>query len=213
MRYRLYSWFSWFSSGEPWTARRIAVALLATVGILAMVSTIVVGVAMAFLTKDQGRAAQRTTTMPTAPTPAVIGIPLAVRPVLSPPLVANPEDCPPVPPPTPSEAPIVVCDVDRAAVYQLGPVALALNLTGATETKLPTSEFHTVQMSMDPASSTAFAQYTGANIGKQLAFVRNGVVLAAPAISQPVDGQSIQISGELGAATAATIAKMLRDGT
>jgi preprotein translocase subunit SecD len=89
---------------------------------------------------------------------------------------------------------------------------LALNLTGATETKLPTSEFHTVQMSMDQASSTAFAQYTAANIGKQLAFVRNGVVLAAPAISQPIDGQSIQISGELSASTAATISKMLRDG-
>jgi preprotein translocase subunit SecD len=142
----------------------------------------------------------------------VIGIPLAVRPVVAVPLVANAEDCPPVPPPTPPEAPIRVCDVDKAAVYELGPVALALNLTGATETKLPTSEFHTVQMSMDQASSTAFAQYTAANIGKQLAFVRNGVVLAAPAISQPIDGQSIQISGELSASTAATISKMLRDG-
>jgi hypothetical protein len=209
MRYRL---FSWFSSGEKWTARRVGVAVLASIGILGVVSTIVVGAAMAFMTADQGRA-QRTTAMPTRPTPAVIGIPLAVRPVLSPPLVANPEDCPPVPPPTPSEAPIEVCDVDRAAVYRLGPVGLALDLTGATETKLPDSEFHTVQMSMDQASSTAFAQYTAANVGKQLAFVRNGVVLAAPAITQAVDGQSIQISGELRATTAATIAQMLRDGS
>ncbi|MBJ7341782.1 hypothetical protein [Mycolicibacterium sp.] len=213
MRYRLYSWFSWFSSGEPWTVRRVMIALLATIGILAMVSTIVVGVATAFLTKDQGAAPQRTAAMPTARTPPVIGIPLAVRPVLEPPLVANPEDCPAVPPPTPPEVPIRVCDVDKAAVYQLGPVALALNLTGATETKLPTSDFHTVQMSMDATSSTAFAQYTAANIGKQLAFVRNGVVLAAPAISQPIDGQSLQISGELSAATAATIARMLVDGS
>src|ERR1700712_3407692 len=213
MRYRLYSWFSWFSSGEPWTARKVMVAVLASVGILAMVSTIVVGAAMAFMPKDQGQAAQRTTTMPSTRTPAVIGIPLAVRPVVDVPLVAIPEDCPAVPPPTPPEAPIRVCDVDRAAVYQLGPVALSLNLTGATETKLPNSEFHTVQMSMDQASSTAFAQYTAANIGKQLAFVRNGIVLAAPAISQPIDGQSIQISGELRADTAATIAQMLRDGT
>ncbi|MCW2552511.1 MAG: hypothetical protein JWR78_2292 [Mycobacterium sp.] len=213
MRYRLYSWFSWFSPGERWTARRVMIAVLASVGILAMVGTIVVGVAMAFLMKDQGQVSQRTAPMPTTRTPAVIGIPLAVRPVVEVPLVANPEDCPPVPPPTPPEAPIRVCDVDNAAVYQLGPVALSLNLTGATETKLPTSDFHTVQMSMDQASSTAFAQYTAANIGKQLAFVRNGVVLAAPAISQPIDGQSIQISGELGAATAATIAEMLRDGS
>ena len=212
MRYRLYSLFSWFSSGEPWTAKRIMVALLATIGILAMVSTIVVGVAMAFLTKDRDQAAQRATTMPTTRTPPVIGIPLAVRPVVEVPLMANPDDCPPVPPPTPPEAPIRVCDVDKVAVYQLGPVALALNLTAATETKLPTSDFHTVQMSMDPESSAAFAKYTAENIGKQLAFVRNGVVLAAPAISQPIDGQSIQISGELSAATAATIAQMLRGG-
>jgi hypothetical protein len=213
MRYRFYSLFSWFSSGEPWTARRIMIAVLATIGILAMVSTIVVGVAMAFMMKDAGQVAQRPTTTPTTRTPDVIGIPLAVRPVIEVPLVANPEDCPPVPPPTPPEAPIRVCDVDRAAVYQLGPVALALNLTGATETKLPTSDFHTVQMSMDPASSTAFAQYTAANVGKQLAFVRDGIVLAAPAISQPIDGQSIQISGELSAGTAATIARMLREGS
>src|ERR1700712_1267615 len=212
MRYKLYSLFSWFSSGEPWTARRVVIAMLASVGILAMISTIVVGVAMAFLMKDSAPVAQRTAAMPTTRTPPVVGIPLAVRPVVAVPLVANPQDCPPVPPPTPPEAPIRVCDVDKAAVYELGPVALALNLTGATETKLPTSDFHTVQLSMDQASSTAFAQYTAANIGKQLAFVRNGVVLAAPAITQPIDGQSIQISGELSAATAATISKMLRDG-
>ena len=182
MRYRLYSWFSWFSSGEPWTARRIMIAVLASIGILAMISTIVVGVAMAFLMKDAGQVAQRTSVAPTPRTPEVIGIPLAVRPVVEVPLVANPEDCPPVPPPTPPEAPIRVCDVDKAAVYELGPVALALSLTGASETKLPTSDFHTVQMSMDQASSTAFAQYTAANIGKQLAFVRDGIVLAAPSI-------------------------------
>ncbi len=212
MRYRLYSWFSWFSSGQPWTARRVMIAVLASVGILAMVSTIAVGAAMAFMSKDQPPLAQRTTAMPTTRTPEVIGIPLAVRPVVEVPLVANPGECPPIPPPTPPEAPIVVCDVEKAAVYKLGPVALGLNLTGATETKLPTSDFHTVQLSMDQTSSAAFAQYTAANVGRQLAFVRNGVVLAAPAINQPIDGQSIQISGQLSAATAATIAQMLRDG-
>jgi hypothetical protein len=189
------------------------IAVLASVGILAMVSTIVVGAAMAFTMRDSGRAPDHTAAAPTTRTPPVIGIPLAVRPVVAPPLVASPEDCPPVPPPMPPDAPVRTCDVDRAAVYELGPIALALNLTGATEMKLPTSDFHTVQMSMDQASSASFAQYTAANIGKQLAFVRDGVVLAAPAISEPIDGQSIQISGELSAATAATIATMLREGS
>ena len=75
---------------------------------------------------------------------------------------------------------------------------------------MPASDFHTVQLSMDPASSAAFAKYTAANVGNQLAFVRDGVVLAAPSINTPIDGQSIQISGELSASTAATIATMLR---
>ena len=203
-----------FTFGRGWTPKRIMIALLASIGILAMVSTIVVGVAMAFLRSDPAPVAQRATpTTPVTRTPPIIGIPLAVRPVVAQPLVANPGDCAPIPPPMPPDAPVKVCDVDKAAVYELGPVALALNLTGATETKLPTSEFHTVQMSMDPTSSAAFAQYTGANIGKQLAFVRNGVVLAAPAIGQAIDGQSIQISGDLSAATAATITQMLRDGS
>ena len=188
------------------------IAVLATIGIVAMVSTIVVGVAMAFLSKDSGQAAPRTTALPTPRAPAVIGKPLVVRPVLEAPLVARPEDCAAALP-TPEQDPVRTCDVDRAAVYQLGPVALRLNLTGASELKLPTSEFHTVQMSMDPGSSTAFAQYTAANVGRQLAFVRDGVVLAAPAISQPIDGQSLQISGEMTAATAATIARMLREGS
>ncbi|MDT5153669.1 MAG: hypothetical protein QOI01_5402 [Mycobacterium sp.] len=188
------------------------IAALASIGILAMVSTIVVGVALALLTKDSGQAAPRPTVAPTPRVPPVIGAPLAVRPVVGVPLVAKPEDCSAVRP-TPPQDPVRVCDVDTAAVYQLGPVGLRLNLTGATEAKLPTSDFHTVQMSMDSASSTAFAQYTAANVGRQLAFVRDGVVLAAPAINQPIDGQSLQISGELSAATAATIARMLRDGT
>ncbi|MDX1891945.1 SecDF P1 head subdomain-containing protein [Mycolicibacterium sp. 050158] len=202
-----------FVTGERWTGRRLGIAILASIGILAMLGTVLVGVAMGFMTEQPGRAAPRTAPMPTSRTPEVIGIPLAVRPVVEVPLVATPEDCPPVPPPAPPDAPIRVCDVDRAAVFQLGPVALSLNLTGATETKLPTSDFHTVQMSMDPESSTAFAQYTAANVGKQLAFVRDGVVLAAPAITEPIDGQSLQISGELSAQTAATIARMLREGS
>jgi hypothetical protein len=201
-----------WSTGQRWSSRKILIAVLASIGILAMVSTIVVGVAMAFLTKDTPAIAPRPSAMPTTRAPVVIGLPLAVRPVLDPPLVARPEDCAPVAPPAPEE-PARVCDVDGAAVYQLGPVALRLNLTGATETKLPTSAFHTVQMSMDPASSTAFAQYTAANVGRQLAFVRDGMVLAAPAITEPIDGQSLQISGELSADTAATIARLLRQGS
>ena len=66
---------------------------------------------------------------------------------------------------------------------------------------------------MAQPSGAAFAQYTTANVGRQVAFVRDGVVLAAPAITQPIDGESIQLSGETDQATAETIARMLRDGS
>lgn len=189
-------------------------AVLASIGILAMIGTTLASVVMPLLIGDAGQGAPRpTAAAPTSTRPATVIKPLAVRTVVDVPLKANPEDCPPVPPPAPAQEPVRVCDVDKAAVYQLGPVALQLNLTGATSARLPTSEFHTVQMAMDAPSSAAFAQYTAANVGKQVAFVRDGVVLAAPAINQPIDGQSLQISGELTAATADTIARMLRDGS
>lgn len=201
-------------SGKRWTGRKIMIAVLASIGILAMIGTTLASVVMPLLVGDSGQQAPRpTAAAPTPTTPAIVIKPLAVRTVLEVPLQATPEDCPPVPPPAPAQEPVRVCDVDKAAVYQLGPVALQLTLTGATAARLPMSEFQTVQMGMDAASSAAFAQYTAANIGKQVAFVRDGVVLAAPAINQPIDGQSLQISGELTGATAETIARMLRDGS
>jgi preprotein translocase subunit SecD len=92
-------------------------------------------------------------------------------------------------------------------------VAIELGLTNAKTIKLPTSQFYSVQIVMDTRSSAAFAQYTTANVGTQVAFVRDGLVLAAPAITQPIDGQSIQLSGDLTQQTADTIARMIRDGS
>ena len=75
------------------------------------------------------------------------------------------------------------------------------------------TEFYAVQLGMDPDSGAQFGQYTGTQIGKQVAFVRDGLVLAAPAIAQPLAGESLQLSGEMTSETAETIARMLREGT
>jgi hypothetical protein len=194
-----------------WSRRRITIAVLASLGILAMVGTTLGGVLMPFLAKEFGAPPPRSAlSTPTTTVPPIVGKPLAVRPVVQA-LMATPQECE-LPPPPPPDQPQQACDLDKTARYDMGPVALLLNLTGAKAVKLPLSEFYSVQLAMDPGSGTAFAGYTAANVGKQLAFVRNGVVLAAPAIDQPIIGQSLQLSGNMTQATAETIATMLRDG-
>jgi hypothetical protein len=194
-----------------WSRRRITIAVLGSLGILAMVGTTLGGVLMPFVAKEFGQPPSRSAlATPTTTVPSIVGKPLAVRPVVQA-LVATPQECE-LPPPPPPDQPQQACDLGKTARYDMGPVALQLNLTGAKAVKLPLSEFYSVQLAMDPGSGTAFAGYTAANVGKQLAFVRNGVVLAAPAIDQPIDGQSLQLSGNMTQATAETIATMLRDG-
>lgn len=201
------------TSKRGWSRRKVTIAVLASVGIMAMVLTTLAAIAMPFfLTTDE--VATPRTTMPTSTTPAVYIAPLSVRPVGRA-LVPQPGQCEPgapPPPPVPATAPFQTCDVERKAFYELGPEGIALTLTSATALKLPLSDVHAVQLTMDEASSKRFAAYTATQSGKQLAFMRDGLVLAAPAIGEPINGQSIQLSGELTAQTAETIARMLREG-
>lgn len=194
-----------------WSRRRITIAVLGSLGILAMVGTTLGAVVMPFMQREMAPPARSAVATPTSTVPPIVMKPLAVRPVLQA-LVATPEECQALPPPPPPDQPQQACDLDGAARYEMGPVALELNLTGVKSVQLPMSEFFSVQLAMDPGSGAAFAGYTGANVGKQLAFVRDGVVLAAPAIDQPINGQSLQLSGNMSGATAETIVRMLRDG-
>jgi hypothetical protein len=202
------------SPSQRWSSRNIAIAVTASLGILGLVGTTLATVLTPLLFRDSGPAANRPVATPTMTVPPIIGLPLSVRPVLEQPLVAQPDECKPVlqPPPAPT-VPISACDLEKKARYQLGPVGLQLKLTGATSAKVPLTDFYGVQIGLDMTSSAEFAQYTGANIGKQVAFVRDGVVLAAPKITAPINGSSIQLSGEMNAETAETIARMVRDGS
>ena len=200
------------AASRRWSRRRITIVVLGSLGILAMVGTTLGAVVMPFVLKDSGAPPSRSVTRPTPTAPPIVMKPLAVRPVFQA-LVATPEECQLPPPPPPPDQPSQACDLEKAARYDLGPVALQLNLTGAKSVKLPMSEFYSVQLAMDPGSGAAFAGYTAANVGKQLAFVRDGVVLAAPAIDQPIQGQSLQLSGNMTQATAERIVRMLLDGS
>ena len=197
-----------------WSRKKLLVAGLASVGILAMVGVTAATLVMPFLSNTDRTSARTTAPLPTTTAPAPYIAPLAVRPVGRA-LVPQGEQCKPGPPPPPAPPvdPTTTCDVENKAFYELGPVGVELTLTGANAIKIPLQEFYAVQLVMDSASSTRFGQYTGTQIGRQVAFVRDGVVLAAPAISAPINGESLQLSGEMTKQTAETIARMLRDGT
>jgi preprotein translocase subunit SecD len=92
----------------------------------------------------------------------------------------------------------------------LGPQVSELQLTHVETMKSPTSDFHVVRFSLQPASASAFATYTAGHIGEQLAFVRDGVVLFAPKITQAINSQTLEISGDLTAQQADDVARMLR---
>jgi hypothetical protein len=184
--------------------------VLASLGILAMLGTVVAGLVLPFITRapDRGAAAQERLP-PTSTLPAVVIPPLAVRPVVEA-HVAAPEQCP-GPVPSPLSDPLQACDIDRTATFALGPTAMQLRLTGVRSVKSPTDDFYVIRVDMDAASSAAFADYTATHVGVQIAFVRDGVVVSAPKITQPISASSLQLSGRLTAVKADAIAKMLRD--
>ena len=104
-----------------------------------------------------------------------------------------------------------VCDINKTAVYEMGPEGLRVQLTNVDSFLNPLTGVELVQMTMTPESATQFGQFTAGQVGKQVAFVRAGTVVWGPKIAAPIDGQVLQLSGELTAEQAKQIATMLRD--
>jgi hypothetical protein len=187
--------------------RRILIAVTAALAAAAIVLP-VLGVLLApgVLNKQQ----QADTMVTTTTTPPVLTIkPLALRPVLGA-FVTKPEDCVP-PPPTPPDQPLHICDILKSAVYDLGPEELRLQLVDVDSFLNPLTNKQLVQVTMTTESARAFADYTAAHIGQQVAFVRAGVVVWAPKITEKIDGEVLQLSGDVTAEQAGEIARMLKD--
>jgi hypothetical protein len=200
-------------SVRRWDRRKIVIAVLASIGILAMLATLASALVAPFLTSGPpaGTGTRDAAPTPSPTTPAVVIPPLPVRPVVEA-LVATPEQCPTAAPPPPSE-PLQTCDLEKTAVYTLGPTALQLQLTDVQSVKSPIINSYVLQVTLDAASSAAFADYTAAHRGERVAFLRNGVVVSAPAIDQPINSPTLLLSGDLTAPQADTIARLLREAT
>ena len=191
------------------TARRNRRLLIAITAALAIAAIVVPLLSALLAPRHREQAAPVAPT--TSTTPVLTIKPLGVRPVRAA-FVTKPEECPPVVP-TPPNQPLRTCDITRTAVYELGPEEVRLQLTNADSFMNPLANGYTVQLSLTAESQSDFARFTAAHIGQQAAFMRGGLVVWAPNITQPIDGQTLQMSGEVAAEQAAEIARLLRDGT
>ena len=185
--------------------RKILIGLLAALSAVAIIVPIL-GTLLApgFLDNKADAPVTTTTTKP----PLTIK-PLPVRPVISA-FVTTPDQCPP-PNPVPPDQPMRICDINKTAVYELQPEAMRVQLTNVDSFLNPLTGVQLVQMSMTNESATEFGKFTAGQVGKQVAFVRAGTVVWGPKIAAPIDGQVLQLSGDLTAEQAKQIAKMLRD--
>ena len=183
--------------------RRIGMAILAAIASAAAIVPMALGLFQAHQVSQQPD-------VPAAPTttaPPLTIKPLPVRPVVSA-FVTTPEQCP-VPPPPPPDQPTRICDINKTAVYELGPEGLSLDLTNVDSFLNPLTGVQLVQMTMTPESSRKFAEFTAGRAGQQVAFVRGTTVVWGPKLAGPIDGQVLQLSGELTAEQAKEIAGML----
>lgn len=147
--------------------------------------------------------------VPTSAAPVLTIKPLPVRPVISA-FVTTPEQCPPSTP-VPPDQPMRVCDINRTAVYEMGPEGMRVQLTNVDSFLNPLTGVELVQMTMTAESAEEFGRFTSGQVGKQVAFVRAGTVVWGPKISAPIDGQVLQLSGDLTAEQGKRISKMLKD--
>ncbi|BBZ04640.1 hypothetical protein MCHIJ_40770 [Mycolicibacterium chitae] len=166
--------------------------------------TLIVPMAVALVSSAPEAPPETTAAAEPAPPPTT---PVEVRPVVSVEGIA-PEGCPPAGPAT---EPLQLCDLAKNGLYTLGSDAVQLQLVQVESLLSPITRGHFVQVMMTEDSARIFGDLTAAQVGKQLAFIRDGVVVSAPAISERIDGTVLQLTGEMSAEQSDEIARLLRD--
>ncbi len=191
--------------------RRILLGVLVGLAVVATVLPALTGLfnALGLHWTDEKNNSEPITT--TSKAPVLTIKPLPVRPVISA-FVTTPDQCPPDAP-APPDQPTRICDIPRTAVYNLGPEGMRIQLVNADTFRNPLTGVQLVQMTLTKESAQQFGPYTAGQVGKQVAFVRGGTVVWSPKIAGPIDGEVIQLSGELTEEQAKAITKLLKDGT
>jgi preprotein translocase subunit SecD len=109
--------------------------------------------------------------------------------------------------------PLVSCDRAQGTKYVLGPGFLS----GADVSRVavqidPQSGSFVVVVTFTPAGSRKWAEWTGQNVGKQVAMVLKSRVLTAPTIQSAITGGDTQITGRFTRDEARQLARDIAGG-
>ena len=107
---------------------------------------------------------------------------------------------------------VAACSKDGQAKYLLGPAVVeGTDVTDATPgTRQGTGEW-IVQLDFNDKGTAAWAEYTAANIGKQVGITLDGKVISAPTINSAINGGT-EISGSFDQTSATELANQLKYG-
>jgi preprotein translocase subunit SecD len=110
------------------------------------------------------------------------------------------------------ESYVAACSEDGAAKYLLGPTIIeGTQIADAQAGTDPSTGEWIVLLDFRSEGRAAWAEYTAANIGSDVAFTLDGRVVSAPTIQNAINGQTT-ITGQFDQESATTLANQLRYG-
>ncbi|WP_222263643.1 protein translocase subunit SecD [Modestobacter marinus] len=108
---------------------------------------------------------------------------------------------------------IAACSDDGTAKFLLGPAVIeGTDITDATAGTESTTGAWVVNLDFNSAGSAAWAEYTAANVGNNVAITLDGRVVSAPTINGVIAGGTTQITGNFSEAEATELANQLKYG-
>jgi preprotein translocase subunit SecD len=107
---------------------------------------------------------------------------------------------------------VATCDEDGTLKYLLGPTIIeGTEIDDAQAGTDPTTGAWVVLLDFKSGGRSTWAEYTAANVGRNVAFTLDGRVISAPVIQGAINGQTT-ITGDFDQETATELANQLRYG-
>jgi preprotein translocase subunit SecD len=108
---------------------------------------------------------------------------------------------------------VAACTQDGTAKYLLGPTIIeGTDVTDASSGTTQTTGEWVVLLDFNNKAENTWAEYTAANVGKNVAFTLDGRVISAPTIQSAINSNPTTISGSFTQTTADELANQLKYG-